>query len=111
MRFALGAAVSVIAGVLSLTIGARFGGTFLAFPSILPASLTLIQQEEGTRRADHDATGAAAGSVGLLVFAMTGEAAFGRVQPFGALALALAGWAICSFALYGMLAYVRRDGL
>jgi hypothetical protein len=46
IRFALGAAVSIVAGILSKTISARFGGAFLAFPSILPASLTLIQEKE-----------------------------------------------------------------
>src|SRR5438874_11739447 len=34
-RFAFGAVVSVGAGVLGKSVGARFGGTFLAFPAIL----------------------------------------------------------------------------
>jgi Protein of unknown function (DUF3147) len=109
IRFALGAAVSIVAGILSKTISARFGGAFLAFPSILPASLTLIQQKEGTRRADRNAVGAVLGGVGLVVFAMIGEAAFGHIEPFAALVLALAGWAITSLALYGLLAFLRPD--
>ena len=109
IRFALGAAVSIVAGILSKTISARFGGAFLAFPSILPASLTLIQKEEGTRRADRNAIGAVLGSAGLVVFAMAGEAAFGRIEPFAALGLALAGWAVTSLALYGLLAFLRPE--
>ncbi len=109
IRFALGAAVSIVAGILSKTISARFGGAFLAFPSILPASLTLIQQEEGTRRADRNAIGAVLGSVGLIVFAMIGEAAFGHIEPFAVLVLALAGWAVTSIALYGLLAFLRPE--
>jgi Protein of unknown function (DUF3147) len=109
IRFALGAAIAVIAGIMSTTISARFGGAFLAFPSILPASLTLIQQKEGTRRADRDAVGAVLGSVGIVVFAMIGEATYGRIEPFAALALALAGWAVTAAALYCLLALVRPE--
>lgn len=109
IRFALGAAVSILAGILSKTVGPRFGGAFLAFPSILPASLTLIQEKEGTRRADRNAIGAVLGSVGLIVFAMIGEAAFGHIQPIAVLALALAGWIVCSLSLYGLLAFLRPE--
>lgn len=109
IRFALGAGVSIVAGILSKTVGTRFGGAFLAFPSILPASLTLIQEKEGTRRADRDAIGAVLGSAGLVVFAMIGEAAFGYIQPFAALVLALVGWVVTSVALYGLLAFVRPE--
>ena len=49
------------------------------------------------------------GSVGLVVFAMVGEAAFGRIEPFAALVLALAGWAVISLALYGLLAFLRPE--
>ena len=111
IRFALGAAVSIVAGILSKTISVRFGGAFLAFPSILPASLTLIQEKEGTRRADRNAIGAVLGSVGLVVFAMTGEAAFGHIEPFAALMLALAGWAVTALALYGLLAFLRPESV
>jgi len=111
IRFALGAAVSIVAGILSKTISVRFGGAFLAFPSILPASLTLIQEKEGTRRADRNAIGAVLGSVGLVVFAITGEAAFGHIEPFAALMLALAGWAVTALALYGLLAFLRPESV
>ena len=109
IRFALGAAISILAGFLSKAVNARFGGAFLAFPSILPASLTLIQEKEGTRRADRNAIGAALGGIGLVVFGMIGEAAFGHLEPFVALALAILGWLVTSFALYAMLAFLRPD--
>ena len=41
LRFALGAAISIVAGIIGKTVSARFGGAFLAFPSILPASLKI----------------------------------------------------------------------
>jgi hypothetical protein len=109
VRFALGAAISIVAGVIGKAVGARFGGCFLAFPSILPASLTLIQDKEGTRRADRNAIGAVLGGAGLVVFAMIGEASFGHIEPFGALALSLGGWLVTSFALYGLLCLFHPD--
>jgi hypothetical protein len=109
IRFALGAAISIGSGLISLNLTARFGGSFLAFPSILPASLTLIQKKEGIDRADRSAVGAVLGAVGLVVFAMIGEAAFGHLNPFTALVLALAGWVVTAVALYGVLAFVRPE--
>jgi hypothetical protein len=109
IRFALGAAIAIASGLVSLNLSARFGGSFLAFPSILPASLTLIQKKEGIDRADRSAIGAVLGAVGLVVFAMIGEAAFGHLGPFIVLVLALAGWVVTAVALYGMLAFVRPE--
>ena len=109
VRFAFGAAVSVGAGVLGKAIGARFGGTFLAFPAILPASLTLIQNKEGTRTADRNAVGAVLGGLALSVFAGIGEAAFGHLSPALVLLLAAGGWAATAFALYALLALFIPD--
>jgi hypothetical protein len=109
LRFAFGAVISIAAGVIGKTVSPRFGGMFLAFPAILPASLTLIQQEEGTRRADRNAVGAVLGGVGLLAFAAVGEATFGRVEPFLALFLALLAWMATSVGLYALLAFLRPD--
>jgi hypothetical protein len=109
LRFALGAAISIVAGIIGKTVSARFGGAFLAFPSILPASLTLLEGKEGTRRAGRNAIGAVLGSLGLVVFAMIGEAAFGQLNPVVVLLLALAGWIVTSFALYGLLAFLKPD--
>jgi hypothetical protein len=83
-------------------------GAFLAFPPILPASLTLLEQKEGTRRAGRNAIGAVLGSLGLVVFAMIGEAAFGQFNPVIVLLLATARWIITSLALYGMLAFLNQ---
>jgi hypothetical protein len=43
------------------------------------------------------------------VFAMIGEAAFVRIEAFLALAMALAGWLVTSFALYALLAWLRPE--
>lgn len=109
IRFALGAAISIAAALVGKYVGVRFGGTLLAFPAILPASLTLIQEEEGTRRADRNAIGAILGAGGLVIFGMTGEATFGRLNPALALCLAVLGWLVTAFLLYGLLAFLRPD--
>lgn len=82
IRFALGGVVTAVAGLIAKKYGPSFGGLFLAFPAIFPASATLIEKHEserkqklgksGVRRARNavaaDAMGAAIGSVGLICF-------------------------------------------
>src|SRR5205814_1515179 len=70
VRFAFGFGVSVVAGIVTLTFGSRAGGLFLAFPAILPASLTLIEEKQGRRQAEGNAVGAILGAVALVVFAL-----------------------------------------
>jgi len=108
-RFALGAVVSVVAGIISHMVGARIGGVFLAFPAILPASLTFVQDKEGTRKANRDALGAVLGGFALVVFAAVGESMFGRHNAAAVLAFALTAWLLASFAFYTVLALVRPD--
>jgi hypothetical protein len=109
VRFALGAAVSVAAAVISNLFGARLGGVFLAFPAILPASLTFVQSKEGTKSADRDAVGAVLGGFALLVFAGVGESMFGRQNPALVLAAALAAWLFAIAVLYLALMLLRPD--
>lgn len=84
VRFVLGGALTVIAGLLAKPYGPAFGGLFLAFPAIFPASATLIEKHErqkkrragifkttrGTQAAALDAAGAVLGTVGLVAFAV-----------------------------------------
>jgi len=109
VRFALGAAISVAAALIGTVAGTRFGGMFLAFPAILPASLTLIEHEEGVRRADRSAVGAVLGGTALLVFAGAAEAALGHLAAGAALAVATVAWAGAACLLYIILAYLRPD--
>jgi hypothetical protein len=83
VRFALGGAVTVFAGLVSSYCGASVGGLFLALPAIFCASATLIEKHEirrkrkaglqGVRRgreaAALDACGASLGAIGMLAFA------------------------------------------
>lgn len=84
IRFVLGGAATVFAGLISSHYGASVGGLFLALPAIFCASATLIEAHEirrkheaglsGKRRGQEaaalDAAGAALGAVGLLAFAI-----------------------------------------
>lgn len=109
VRFALGAAASVIAGILAKALDARIGGLFLAFPAILPASLTIVQEKEGTRKADRDGIGAVLGGVALVVFGCVGEELFTRLNAAATLAACLGAWILASGLLYALLALVRPD--
>jgi hypothetical protein len=84
VRFLLGGAITVIAGLLAKQFGPIFGGLFLAFPAIFPASATLVEKHEqekkrkagivntarGRQAAALDARGATIGSFGLACFAL-----------------------------------------
>ena len=99
IRFVFGAAISLIAALVGLVFGAKVGGLFLAFPAVLPATLTLIEQKEGTTKALADASGGALGAVGLAAFALTASVLL-RWNPLAALLLALLAWVVVSFGLY-----------
>lgn len=109
VRFLLGAVVSIAAGIISKGVGPRLGGVFLAFPAILPASLTFVQAKEGTRKADRDAIGAVLGGLALVVFAAVAESTFTRVNSAVVLVCALAGWLLSCGLMYAVLASVRPD--
>jgi len=99
-RFAFGAGISVVAGLAGLLVSSRFGGLFLAFPAILPATLTLLEEKDGTEEAVDDVRGAAMGAVGLLAFALAAWAT-------RSLVVAAAAWLVASLAAYGAVALSR----
>jgi hypothetical protein len=84
MRFLFGGLVTVAAGLIAKKFGPVFGGLFLAFPAIFPASATLVEKHErkqkeragilnsrrGTQAAALDSLGAAQGSVALMCFGL-----------------------------------------
>jgi len=113
VRFAFGAAISLIGALISLKY-LLFGGMFLAFPAILPASLTLVERDAGRKEAAIDAEGAIIGACGLLAFALV--AAFG-IKPLGAftaLVLAALAWLLAAVAIYAAVmawrATTRKPG-
>ncbi len=106
VRFAFGAGISLVAALISIKY-LRFGGMFLAFPAILPASLTLVQRDRGREEAGIDAAGAIIGAIGLVAFALV--AAFG-MKPWGALPAliaAAAAWLVASMTIYSAVMALR----
>jgi hypothetical protein len=107
LRFAFGAAISVIAGVAGILLGKTVGGMLLAFPAILPATLTLLEKEEGNRAAVRDVGGAIFGAIGLVVFAIAAAFLFERIAVGEVLLVSLAAWLATSIAFY----VLRATGL
>lgn len=52
VRFVLGGAATVLAGMIADADGPSLGGLFLAFPAIFFASTTLIEKNERERKAE-----------------------------------------------------------
>ena len=85
VRFVFGGLITAAAGLMASRYGPGIGGLFLAFPAIFPASATLVEKHETQKKKDAglkgvvrgreaaalDAAGAALGSIGLGVFAVT----------------------------------------
>ena len=97
-----------------MAAGPKIGGLFLAFPAILPASLTLIEKKEGLTRAWSDASGGVLGSFAMAAFAATAMFLL-TWNPVGALLLALLAWLIVATGLYFLLRitglFLRTDRL
>ncbi|TXK33942.1 DUF3147 family protein [Nonomuraea sp. C10] len=101
VRFVFGAFVSVVAGVVGHVWGPVAGGVFLAFPAILGATLTLIEEEEHRRDpAEQDARGAVLGATGMIAFAACVWALALRLPAPLVLGIATVVWAVVAGTLY-----------
>ena len=114
VRFLLGGIVTVVAGLLAKYYGPVFGGLFLAFPAIFPASATLIDKHErekkqragiqqttrGRQVAGVDAAGAALGSLGLATFAYIIWKLLPIWNVAGVFIAAVAAWLCVSVVLW-----------
>src|SRR5271169_4143516 len=84
IRLLCGGTITVCAGLLAKEFGPVFGGLFLAFPAIFPASATLVEKHErekkqnagilislrGRQAAALEACGTAMSTIGLACFAL-----------------------------------------
>jgi uncharacterized membrane protein (GlpM family) len=108
IRFAFGAGVSALAGIVTKVWGPTVGGLFLAFPAILLASLTLVAKEEGAHRAREDARGAALGALGLIGFGIVVWATTPQWPVWVTLLAATIAWAAVSGMAYLIMAAWHR---
>ena len=114
IRFVLGGLVTAGAGALAKKFGPSFGGLFLAFPAILVASATLVEQHERQRKeqkglggvyrgrhaAGADGAGAAMGSLGLMTFAWWAWKLLPRYNLGLVIVSATLMWALVSFSVW-----------
>ncbi len=100
IRFIAGALTSIGAGAVTLAFGARVGGLLLAFPAILAASLTLIEEQEDSADAREDSRGAIVGGVALTIFAAVGTLGFGHLSGSLVLLIAAAAWSLTAISIY-----------
>ena len=106
LRFLFGGICTVLAGVIAKRYGPGFGGLFLAFPAIFPASASLIEGHEKERKAQRgfdgtkrgrlaasiDASGASLGCLGLIAFAFTLRIGLPQHKAFYILTVATVVW-------------------
>lgn len=103
VRFCFGAAAGALAGAMGLVLAPRLAGVFLAFPAILPATLTLIEREDSERAAEDDDVGAVLGAAALVAFGALAWWLLPRLGAPAALAAATGGWLGCAVSLYVVL--------
>jgi hypothetical protein len=117
VRFCFGGLITVATGLLAKAYGPVVGGLFLAFPAILPASLTLVAKHERDKKARRgmigvvrarraaalDASGAALGSLGLLTFGGVVSQLLPRYSLSTTLGLATIVWFLVPFAVWWRL--------
>ena len=120
VRFVLGGATTVLAGIIAEHFGPAVGGLFLAFPAIFCASATLIEKHERERKAKRglqggergrgaaalDAAGAAWGSLALTAFAAIVWVTASRGAAVSLLSASLI-WLLCAAALWLLRRKVR----
>lgn len=103
VRFGFGGAITAIAGLIAHFFGPVVGGLFLAFPAILPASVTLVQHHEDHKAAEADSFGAAAGSVGLMPFGVAVWVLAPHLAAGLVILLAVAAWLFTSAAVWALV--------
>jgi hypothetical protein len=100
LRFAFGAALSVVAGLTGVVAGQRAGGVMLAAPAILPATLTIIERHEGRGPAVTEVQGAVLGAIALIGFAVVAAVTTTKLPLAAALLGALATWVVAAIGGY-----------
>jgi hypothetical protein len=125
IRFALGGSITAIAGILDKRFGPGISGLFLAFPAIFPASVTLIEKAERSRKLEKgmsgdkracaaavlDANGAALGSLALMAFAGVVWSSVARYRAWVVLLGAATVWiggSVAAWAISRRLRHKKR---
>jgi hypothetical protein len=114
VRFLFGGIVTALAGLVASQFGPVVGGMFLAFPSIFPATATLIEKHEAKKKqqegmhgrrlatcaAGADAAGAAMGTIGLLAFGAVVWQSSERFAAWVVLTMAAIAWLVVAGTIW-----------
>ena len=111
IRFLFGGGVTLITGLITHAYGPVVGGLFLAFPAIMPASVTLLHHHEGHEKAGIDALGACIGSLGLLFFGLAIWVLVPLVAGWLAIAIAAAAWLVAATTIWAVLRLAKQRGV
>jgi hypothetical protein len=103
----VGGCISAVAAAADHYLGHKVGGAMLAFPAILPASLTLVDEKDGRRASMHHVWGAYFGGYGLLAFALATAALLPAVGGWSLIG-SVAAWALIAFGLFAF--WSRAEG-
>jgi hypothetical protein len=107
-KFLAGGAMVVLFALVSESFEPkRFAGLFSAAPSVLLASLIVTIVLEGTTPARESASGAVAGAVGLVAFALASAWAVYRFKGLVGSLVSLVPWAVASLVAYLFLMGAR----
>jgi hypothetical protein len=102
VRFVFGGVVTAAVGLVAERFGPVVGGLFLAFPAILPASLTLVKRHDGRAKATDDARGARLGSVALAAFAVPVWLTAASWPPPIVLGVSTVIWIVAAFSFWAL---------
>ena len=121
VRFLFGGGITVVTGLLAKHYGPVFGGLFLAFPAIFPASATLVEAHEKRKKrqagiprtmrgrfaAALDARGASLGAIGLAFFALIVWKLLPHWNAAATLIVALGVWGTLSISVWHLRKVLR----
>ncbi len=107
LRFVFGGIITAVAGWVAHRFGPLVGGLFLAFPSIAPATATLVNRHDGRDAAVDSSYGAIGGAIGLIAFGAVIVSLSAHTSTVVVLVVASAAWAIVSVAAWAIAATVH----
>lgn len=122
LRVLFGGLTTVAAGLIARVYGPSYGGLFLAFPAIFPASATLLAKkvrqkkrdaglkgdDRGRGAAGLEARGTGFGSLGLAMFALIVWRLLPTEGAVAALLVATSAWLVSAVATWRWCGRVRR---
>jgi uncharacterized membrane protein (GlpM family) len=109
VRVLFGGCIAVVAYLVGQRFGPAVTGLFLAFPAIMPASVTLVEKHAGKGKAVSTARGTMAGTLGLLAFGAAVWLLSTRLSFWLALSAAALAWLIVALAGWLALEWLMAE--